>query len=163
MNVRYDMVACHVARPSADGSGYELLQLRRAADDYMGGSWQIVRGRHEGIETAWQAALRELREETALAPRELYKLSHMEIFYLVTDETIWHCPGFVAIVGRDQPVILNEEHDAFRWITTAEAHERYMWPGERQSLIEIEREIFGNGLSKRYLNIPLSDGARLPD
>jgi dATP pyrophosphohydrolase len=156
------MIACHVARPTADGSSFELLQLRRATTDYMGGSWQIVRGRFEGTETAWQAALRELHEETGLSPREFYKLSHMEVFYLVIDETIWHCPGFIAIVGRDQPVQLNDEHDAFRWISIAEAHEQYMWPGERQSLAEIEREIFGNGLSKQYLNIALSDGATSP-
>src|SRR5688572_2161116 len=112
MTFRHDMIACHVVRPDEAGTSHEFLQLRRAANDYLGGTWQIVRGRSEPGETAWQAALRELREETSLLPGEFYKLSLLETFYLIPGETIWHVPGFVAVVGRSAEVVLNDEHDA---------------------------------------------------
>ena len=45
MNVRYDHVTVLVARKS--GGGHQLLQLRRRGDDYLGGTWQTVRGTME--------------------------------------------------------------------------------------------------------------------
>src|SRR3954471_1032825 len=104
MKVRHDMVTVFVIRPRESAGSHELLQLRRAADDYMGGTWATVRGVAEGAETAPQAALRELREETGLAPLEFYGLSAIDSFYTAAYETIWHCPVFVAIVGRDARV-----------------------------------------------------------
>ena len=62
MNVRPDMVAVYVVRPDESGTSHEFLQLRRSAGDYMGGTFQTIRGTSEPGETAVQAALRELRE-----------------------------------------------------------------------------------------------------
>src|SRR3982750_4603443 len=115
MRVRFDMAACFVVRPGEAGGRHEFLQLRRAPDDFMGGAWSTVRGKIEEGETAWGAALRELREEAGIEPVEFYQLDTVDIFYLHGDDTLWHCPGFCAVVGRDVKVILNAEHDAFRW------------------------------------------------
>jgi len=153
LQVRTDMIVCHVVRPAQRPGGHEFLQLRRSADDYLGGSWQTVRGRIEGTETAWQAALRELREESGLIPAEFYKLSTLESFYLVHEDAIWHVPCFCVLIGRDQEVTLNGEHDACRWVEQKQVMDAVMWPGERQALEEIFREILGNGLSKSFLRI----------
>src|SRR4051812_29307433 len=139
------MVSVFVVRPDASGRSHEFLQLRREKDDFMGGTWQTVRGTMEGGETAWQAALRELKEETGLVPVEFYKLSTLESFYVVKDETVWHCPGFVAVVARDANVVLNHEHDASRWVARSEVHRSFMWPTERVLLDEICAEILDNG------------------
>lgn len=155
MNVRYDMVAVHVVRPDAAGASHEFLQLRRHPDDYLGGAWSIIRGGIEPGELAWQAALRELREEAGLTPREFYKLSLMELFYLATDETIWHVASFVALVSRDDKVILNDEHDALRWVPRNDIDAQTMWAGERQIVQEISREILDNGLAKAHLRVAL--------
>lgn len=155
MLARYDMVACHVVRRDAGGASHELLQLRRAADDYLGGTWQIVRGSSEAGEPAWRAALRELAEETGLVPAEFYKLSLMEQFYLVPGETVWHVPSFVAVVTRDQPVVLNEEHEAYRWVPRGRMDAETMWAGERLVLAEVCREILDGGLSKPHLRVRL--------
>src|SRR4051794_15154674 len=108
------MVTVFVLRPDESGTSHEFLQLRREPADFMGATWQTVRGTAEGDEKAWQAALRELKEETGLTPREFFKLSALESFYVVKDETVWHCPAFVALVPRDAKITLNEEHDAAR-------------------------------------------------
>lgn len=155
MQIRTDMIVCHVVRPAERPGRYEFLQLRRSADDYLGGTWQTVRGRIEGEETAWQAALRELREESGLAPAEFYKLSTLESFYLAHEDAIWHVPCFCVLIRRDQPVQLNGEHDDYRWVDQENIMNAVMWPGERQALEEIFREILANGLSKPFLRLPV--------
>jgi dATP pyrophosphohydrolase len=154
MTHRSDMIACHVIRPGpAGGASHEFLQLRRSVGDYLGGTWQIVRGRFEPGESAWQAALRELREETGLAPAEFYKLSLLESFYLIPGETIWQVPSFVAVVPREAEVVLNEEHEAFRWVPRERIDAETMWAGERLVLAEVVREICDGGLSKPHLRV----------
>jgi len=157
MNVRYDMIAVYVVRSNASGRSHEFLQLKRAAGDYMGGTWQIVRGKSHPSEKAWQAALRELFEETGLTPREFYRLSLMETFYLTVDETVWHVPSFVAIVSRDDVVRLNEEHEGWRWVPRDEILSVTMWAGEKLLAGEVMNEILDNGLSKSHLRVPLEE------
>jgi len=148
------MIACHVIRPGPPGgASHEFLQLRRSAGDYLGGTWQIVRGRLEAGETAWQAALRELHEETGLAPAEFYKLSLLEAFYLVPGESIWQVPSFVAVVPREAAVVLNDEHEAYRWVPRDRIDAETMWAGERLVLAEVMREICDDGLSKPHLRV----------
>jgi dATP pyrophosphohydrolase len=151
------MIVCHIVRPAQNPGEHEFLQLRRSAGDYLGGTWQTVRGRIEGAETAWQAALRELREECNLIPAEFYKLSTLENFYLAHEEAIWHVPCFCVLVGRDQEVKLNGEHDAYRWVPRDKITDAVMWPGEREALKEIFREILGNGLSKPFLRLTMME------
>ena len=155
MNVRYDMIACHVVRPDSAGTSHEFLQLRRAAADYMGGTWQIVRGTALPGELAWQAALRELHEETGLRPAELYRLGLMETFYIPHGETVWHVPNFAAVVPRDAEVRLNEEHDAFRWVPRARVDAETTWASERPVLAEVMREVCDGGLAKPHMRVTL--------
>lgn len=151
------MVCCFVVRPGEDAGTHELLQLRRAKDDYMGGAWSTVRGKVESGETAYAAALRELREEAGIVPAEFYQLDTVDVFYLHGDDTIWHCPGFCAVVGRDVKITLNPEHDAYRWIGRSRIDQDFLWPGERAQLAELCREILDNGPAKSYLRIPESN------
>ena len=154
MQVRYDMVACFVVR-EAQPRQHEFLQLRRSPDEFLGGAWSTVRGKIESGEKAWQAALRELREEAGITPTDFYQLDTVDIFYLHGDDTLWHCPGFAALVPHDTPVTLNPEHDAFRWTPRTEIDHAFMWPGERAQLAELCREILDHGPAKPYLHIPL--------
>lgn len=151
--MRSDMVTVFVARRA--GAGFELLQLRRAADDYLGGTWQTVRGTIEAGETASGAAIRELREEAGLTPIEFYRLGLIESFYIDVDDTMCHSAAFAAIVADDAAVTLNEEHDAFRWIDRFEAQWQFMWPSERPLLQTMDEIIFQNGQAKQHLLIPL--------
>ena len=155
MKLRYDMVNCHVVRPGEGPGTHEFLQLRRSPHETLGGAWSIVRGAIEEGETAWQAALRELLEETGLRPAEFFQLDTIDLFYLVAGDSLWHVPGFCAVVARDAEVILNEEHDDVRWVPRERIDADFLWPGERAQLAELCREILDEGPAKQYLRIPL--------
>jgi dihydroneopterin triphosphate diphosphatase len=156
MQVRYDMVSCYVVCPGPSAGSSEFLQLRRSPGKYLAGAWSTVRGKIEAGEKAWQATLRELREEAGIAPAELYQLDTVDIFYLWGDDTLWHCPGFCAVVDREIEITLNDEHDAMRWVPRDEISAKFIWPGERAQLAELCREVLDNGPAKAYLRIPLS-------
>jgi dATP pyrophosphohydrolase len=154
MQIRYNMVSCYIVRPNGKG-GHEFLQIRRRDDDFMGGTWQTVYGESEPQETAVAAALRELREETGLVPREFYRLEYVGIFFIVPQDTLWHCLQFCAIVAREDQVTLNSEHSDWRWVSAAEAAEQFMWKNDREAVAEIVSEILGDGLRKPHVRIML--------
>ena len=158
MRVRYDMVQCHVVRQTRNT--WEFLQLLRAAGRYMAGTWQIVSGSIENEETAWQAALRELAEETALRPAEFYKLDMVDTFYIAGIDTMYHAPVFCAIVSSDANVTLNDEHTQFRWVDLAAAELHVTWPSDARAIREISRDIPQDSPAKPYLRISLDSARR---
>jgi dihydroneopterin triphosphate diphosphatase len=157
MQIRYDMVSCYVARPTANGGSHEFLQLRRSKDDFMGGTWQAIYGTSEEGETAVQAVLRELKEEAGLVPAELYRLDQVSVFYIAATDTMWHCIPFCAIVGRQQAITLNNEHDAARWVNVADAEKMFMWKDNRDAIRDIQGHILVESLAKPFMRIPLPE------
>lgn len=119
------------------GRDLEVLTLRRAADGRCAGSWEVVHGSIESGETPAEAALRELGEETGLAPERFYNLSRLETFYRHRTDEVAFIPVFAAFVA-DREVKLSAEHDAFAWLPLADAKPRLAWPRERRALEDIE-------------------------
>jgi dATP pyrophosphohydrolase len=134
---------------------HEFLQVLRVRGKYMGETWQLVTGGIDDCETAWQAALRELSEETGLVPNEFYQVDVLNTFYLAKTDTISMSPMFCAIVEAGAQVKLNHEHTDFRWVPRAEMESRIMWPGERNAFRELCAEILDNGPAKPYLKIEI--------
>lgn len=119
-------------------SACEVLLLKRAQS--LAGAWCQVAGSIEEGETAWQAALRELREETGLAPADFYSADICEQFYEAERDAITMAPVFVAFVDPQAEVQLNHEHSAFRWVGFEEAVELVSFGGQRKVLRWIEEE-----------------------
>jgi dihydroneopterin triphosphate diphosphatase len=156
-NVRHDMIACYVFRPTENRASHEVLQLLRAPNDYLGNTWQSVYGTGEiNGEPLWQMAIRELREEIGLAPRELYRLPTIWPFYVPETDTIFHCTRFAALIERDDVIKLNHEHVDFRWFKRAKAPKFFMWATDRYALAEAFRDVLDDSPAKPYLRISLS-------
>jgi 8-oxo-dGTP pyrophosphatase MutT (NUDIX family) len=130
--VRVSLLDLYVLRGA--GATLECLTLRRAPGGRCPGSWEAVHGHIEAGERPAEAAGRELREETGLAPLRLYNLSRVELFYQHRQDEVALVPVFVAFVEADAPLVLSAEHDRGEWLPVAEAGRRFAWPRERRAL-----------------------------
>ena len=126
------------------GASLEVLALRRAVGTRCAGAWETVHGTIEPDETPVVAALRELEEETGLAPERLYNLSRVESFYLHRIDQVVHGPAFAAFVGMEDAPSLSAEHDRSEWLPAARAGERLAWPRERRAVEDL-RILLGSG------------------
>jgi len=116
-----------------------VLLLRRTG--YLAGLWCQVAGGIEPGEKAWQTALREVREETGLVVEDLWSADILEQFYEVDKECITVVPVFVGYVSADAEIVLNDEHDAFKWVGLAQASEIFSFPGQRKALAAVKEEL----------------------
>lgn len=148
-----------ILRPAA--TGHQLLMARRAEGKYMGGTWQLISGGIENDETAWQAALREMWEETGLAPREFYRLSTLTQFYRPDNDSLNTAPMFCALVDEHARVTINPEHSAYEWIDVDAAASRLMWPSDLQALDEVRSVILNEGIAKPFMRVSTEIGAQI--
>lgn len=135
------------------GDDYELLLGLRAPGRYMGGTWQLITGGIEPGETAWQAAVREVKEETGCSAQELFRLSQVTQFYRADIDALCIAPMFCAMLAANADFAINSEHTHMEWTPLALAAERLMWPGDRTALGEVQSQILGNGPAKIHLRI----------
>jgi dATP pyrophosphohydrolase len=117
-------------------AGLETLVLRRSAHGRCPGSWEVVHGSIEEGESPVAAALRELREETGLAPERLYNLSRVETFYRHAADEVGLIPAFAAFVSPGETRV-SAEHDQAEWLSLPAASGRVAWPRERRALADI--------------------------
>lgn len=121
-------------------TGRERMLLLRRAGEYLHGVWSYVAGHVEPDETGWQAARRELFEETGLVPERLYATSFCEQFYATAFDSIEVVPAFVAMVAAGAEVRLNGEHSAYRWLTPAAALDALPFGSQRDLFAYVRRE-----------------------
>jgi 8-oxo-dGTP pyrophosphatase MutT (NUDIX family) len=113
----------------------------RRAQGALIGHWHPVMGHVLEGETAPQTALRELAEETGYVPSDLWQLELPNTYYLASHETIVISPCFAALVDFETELILNDEHDAARWVGQDEVETSFLWPGQRQAIAQIVRDL----------------------
>lgn len=135
----------------------EFLLLRRAPDMLYSGTWRMVGGKIQPGERAWTAALRELYEETQRSPRRFWTVPSVNSFYEWQYDRVNLIPAFAAELNADP--VLDQEHDAFRWLQAEEAAERLAWP-EQGRLVRLIDKLLRQGLQVTW-RIPLeaSEGA----
>jgi dATP pyrophosphohydrolase len=118
---------------SPAGRGWRVLTLQRSQTTRCAGAWETVHGRIRRGETPEAAAVRELREETGLAPDRLYNVT-THGFYLHRGAVVQIAVAFCAFVRGTPPVRLSREHMRAEWLSRTAALRRFAWPSERECL-----------------------------
>ncbi len=127
-----------------NGGDWRVLVLQRAATGTRCPlAWETVHGRIEPGERPEEAALREVREETALPIERLYNVT-TQAFYLHGFGSVQVAVAFCAFVAAADAPQLGPEHGAFAWLPMDEARARLAWPREREALDHV-RHLFAAG------------------
>lgn len=121
------------------GPATQMLLVRRAGA-YLRGVWSYTAGHIEARETGWQAALRELREETGLVPEAFFATSFCERFYSTPGNCVEIVPAFAARIAADAEVRLNAEHSAYQWASLDAAADLLPFGSQRDLLAHVRRE-----------------------
>ena len=144
---------CHVARLTEDG--YRFLLMRRAPGKQYAGSWRMVAGKLEEGETAWQACVREVVEETQLKVTRLLVVPYVNRFYEWEEDRINDIPVFLAIVDNDSNPKLDDEHEYFTWLAAGQAISSLRWAGQREGLRAAVTLLENGKELEPYLEVPL--------
>ncbi len=110
----------------------EFLLLKRAKGKIYQGQWRMIGGKVEPGETSWQAALRELSEETGLVPDKFWTIPSVNTFYEHKRDMVHHIPAFAAEIHSAKTPELDDEHTEFDWLALDEALSRINWPEQRR-------------------------------
>ena len=136
----------------------QFLALRRAPGRKLEGIWQPVTGKIEFAEDVVEAARREVREETGLVPRRMWRLERTAIYLDARGKSVTLLPQLAAEVGPSEAVRLSKEHEEGRFVTAREAGRLYLWDSQREALDAVRRQVLRGGRQARELEI----GAKRP-
>jgi len=121
----------------------EFLLLKRSPDEYYPNLWQMVSGSIEENETAFKAALREIKEETNLTPIKIWAAPKVNSFYSPDFDYICLIPVFAAQVDFNSLIQISLEHTEYKWVTPDKAVKMLAWDGQRRS-VELITDYFLN-------------------
>lgn len=150
-----DAVAVYVYH-RVGGGEVEFLQIRRAekAPSYAQ-TWQVVYGGIEEGETAVEAALREVKEEIGCVPAAMWQVEYVETFYFKPKDQVVMMPVFAVELERAAQIVLNQEHDAFRWIREAQIANDVLWKTQREAMGLILQSLRQPTAARGLLAIPV--------
>jgi len=132
------------------------LMLRRSkSENLYPDAWQIVTGSIEAGETALQASLRELKEETGYTPTKYWIVPHVNTFFSVKHDVLHHTVIFAAQVPPKTNPALSDEHSRFGWYPFEKAKEMLVWPGQIRAVEIVNEFIVGGKKAAEFSEIIL--------
>lgn len=136
--IKVKQVDSYIYRITDNGPVY--LMLKRSSGKYYEHLWQGVAGKIEKGETAVQAVVRELEEETGKKPVKIFAADHIASFYDARNDRILMVPIFgIEVEGSE--VQLSEEHSEYKWVSFEEALALLTWKGQKEGLRTVHDEI----------------------
>ena len=104
---------------------------------YIGGHWDLPKGKLEEGETLEQAAMREVREETGLTVKPISNFSDSISYYFrnqdreMVDKSVTF---FVGEVDNKPDVMISHEHQGYEWLEVGPALKRLTYNNARNLL-----------------------------
>lgn len=132
MEIIASMIEAHIYRET-DGE-IEFLLIKRSESEIYPGLWQMVSGSVEDSEKAYEAALREIKEETGIIPLKMWVLPNINSFYSQVTDKISFLPVFLVKADKNADVVLSDEHVEFGWFDSVTTRKMLNWPGQKKSI-----------------------------
>ncbi len=153
MNIISNLVEAHIFRETKDG--IEFLLLKRTADQVYPNIWQMVSGKINDNEKAFETSIREIKEETGLTPEKMWVAPKVNSFYSAVTDTICLIPVFTALVAKDSNVIISDEHSEYTWVKPFNAKKLLAWDGQRRAVDLIEEYYLNEKSFLKFIKIDL--------
>jgi len=154
MNIISNLIEAHIFREQ--NGKLEFLHLKRSPNEYYPNLWQMVSGKIKENETACNAALREIKEETNLTPEKFWVAPTVNSFYSPDKDYICLLPVFAAKVKYDSKVIICKEHVEYKWVLPEIAKEILAWDGQRKSVDVIVDYFLNRNSFLNFIEIDLT-------
>ena len=148
-NIKVSVVDCHVVYWEADIP--QFLTIKRSSEERYPLIWQCVTGGMNTNEKSYQAAIRELREETALYPVKMWTIDRVNHYYDPKYDKIFLIPVF-GVEVQTKDVKLSTEHVDFYWGSKEKVKEKMLWNQQKLGL-----ENFYQMLTKDTKKLELSE------
>lgn len=110
----------------------KILLLKRARDVMYAGQWRMIGGKVNDEEKAYEAARRELYEETGLTAKKFWTIPSINQFYDHKTDCVYQIPAFGVEVEENAVIELNHEHIDSRWLSGEEISHHVSWPEQRR-------------------------------
>jgi dihydroneopterin triphosphate diphosphatase len=144
-------IECYVIRRVKNKLKF-LVVKRNAGEAVYPGIWQIVTGKIESGEKAFEAALRELKEETGLKPERLFVIPHTTTFYSPERDEVSLVPLFFCIT-QEKNVTLSEEHSDFKWLDAGKASKKLFFKSQKENVNFIDSNFHSKDIFKTFKEI----------
>jgi 8-oxo-dGTP pyrophosphatase MutT (NUDIX family) len=131
----------------------EFLLIRRAADRMFAGMWQCVTGKLEAGERILEGALREVAEESGLGPSDLEAVFDTDVVNWFHHESldVLLCEAvFAARVRPGAEVVISDEHDDARWLSSDDARALVTWPAYERAIDFVEWLLANPGKAEAF-------------
>ena len=132
------VVDCHVFRIVESAPLY--LLLKRSQNQMYPNIWQCVTGKIETGEKPYEAALRELKEETELTPVSMWTVDQVNHFFEAEQNRMNLIPVF-AVEVESENVTLSPEHTEYRWCNVEAGINLLLWNQQKQGLQTLHQMI----------------------
>ncbi|MDT3696804.1 MAG: NUDIX pyrophosphatase [Ignavibacterium sp.] len=153
MKIISNLIEAHIFR--VNKGKLEFLALKRSPEQNYPNLWQMVSGKIKKNETAYQSALREIKEETGLRPEKLWIAPTVNSFYSPDNDYICLLPVFAAKVKYNSKVKISNEHTEYKWVSPEQAKKLYAWEGQRKSIDVIVDYLLNRNSFLNFIEITL--------
>tara|TARA_B100001750_G_C15365050_1_gene524274 strand:- start:346 stop:834 length:489 start_codon:yes stop_codon:yes gene_type:complete len=135
--------------------GIKFLIMKRAKTKMYEHLWQGVAGKIEVGETAPEAAIRELEEETGFEPVRMFVADHVSKFYETHGDRINLVPVFGIEVDRED-VKISDEHCDFKWLDFKTARDTLVWKGQKEGITAVNNMLNSNDNRIKWSEVDLN-------
>lgn len=129
----------------------EFLLMKRSANKIYQGQWRMVGGKVEEGETYWQAALRELEEETSLPVNKMWSVPSLNNFYEIKTDSILLIPAFAVEISQNKEPVLDDEHTTYAWQDLETCEKLIIWPEQKRLLRIISQIVTSHQIADEWI------------